>query len=407
MNIKKILLVIAFIAFVLGMSFALWWVFFRPSPVTPPIDQNFNPGNIPGVNQNTGGNNVSTSTNPSDSPWQTIFKDKISQVANGGLTEVKTLNDNKVKGIAKTSDGVKYYDENKDQFFRINGQGQPELLTDKKFFEVSNVLWSPKDDKAILEYPDGMNILYNFRTNKQVTLPPELASFSFAPSGQQISATWLGANEEDNWLVLANDDGSGLSLLEPIGDEAADVQVGFSPDSQVAALFRKSVDLQRQEVYPIGLHGENLNSFTVNGSGFVSSWSPAGNSLLYSVYSDSTDYLPNLWVTNGQTSRLGDLKVSLNLATWPEKCTFSGENSLYCAVPQGLPRGAGLYPEIANSYPDNFYRVDLSTGSKTLIASPVGDLGGYTAYNLSVSDDGQFLYFTDQDSGLLQSIRLR
>ncbi|HLD53322.1 MAG TPA: hypothetical protein VJA82_08460, partial [Sediminibacterium sp.] len=140
---------------------------------------------------------------------------------------------------------------------------------------------------------------------------------------------------------------------------------------------------------------------------FTSSWSPEGNSLLYSVYSETTDYLPNLWVTNGQTSRLGDLKVSLNLATWPDKCTFSGENSLYCAVPQGLPRGAGLYPEIANSYPDNFYRVDLSTGAKTLIASPVGDLGGYTAYNLFVSDDGQFLYFTDQDSGLLQSIRLR
>lgn len=407
MNIKKILLVLAFVFFVFGVGFALYWVFFRSSSTPNSIDPNFNPGGVPGVNQNTGNNNVSTTTIPSNSPWQTIFKDKISQVANGGLTEVKTLNDNKVSGIGKTSGGVKYYDQTKQQFFKINGQGQPELLTDKKFFQVSNVLWSPKDDKAILEYPDGMNVLYNFRTNKQVTLPAELANFSFAPSGQQITATWLGTNEEDNWLVVANDDGSALSLLEPIGGEEANVQVGFSPDSQVAALFRKSVDLQRQEVYPIGLHGENLNSFVVNGSGFTSQWSPAGNSLLYSVHSESTDYLPNLWVTNGQTSRLGDLKVSLNLATWPEKCTFSGENSLYCAVPQGLPRGAGLYPEIANSYPDNFYRVDLSTGAKTLIASPVGDLGGYTAYNLFISDDGQFLYFTDQDSGLLQSIRLR
>lgn len=407
MNIKKILLVVAFVIFVCGMAFALWWVFFRPTPTPNAIDPNFNPGSVPGVDPSTGVNNISTTTSQTNSPWQTIFKEKISQVANGGLTEVKTLNDNKVSGIGKTSDGIKYYDQTKQQFFRINGQGEPELLTDKKFFQVENVLWSPKDDKAILEYPDGMNVLYNFRTNKQVTLPPELASFSFAPSGQQITATWLGDNEEDNWLVVANDDGSALSLLEPIGNEATDVAVGFSPDSQVAALFRESVDLQRQEVYPIGLHGENFRSFVVNGSGFTSNWSPEGNSLLYSVYSESTDYLPNLWVTNGQTSRLGDLKVSLNLATWPDKCTFSGENSLYCAVPQGLPRGAGLYPEIANSYPDNFYRVDLSTGAKTLIASPVGNLGGYTAYNLSVSNDGQFLYFVDQDSGLLQSIRLR
>lgn len=407
MNIKKILLVIAFVSFVSLMAFALWWVFFRREANPQVTGPDFNPGTVPGVNQNSGNNTVSTSTINSNSPWQTIFKEKISTVANGSLTEVKVLNENQVSGLAKTSDGVKYYDKEKQQFFRINGQGEPELLTDKKFFQVENILWSPKDDKAILEYPDGMNILYNFRTNKQVTLPPELANFSFAPSGQQISATWLGDREEDNWLVLANDDGSGLGLIEPIGNEVEDVKVGFSPDGQVAALFRKSVDLQSQEVYPIGLHEENFRSFVVNGSGFESSWSPQGNSLLYSVYSESTDYLPNLWVTNGQTSRLGDLKVSLNLATWPDKCTFSGENTLFCAVPQGLPRGAGLYPEIADNYPDNFYRVDLSTGAKTLIASPVGYVGGYRAYNLFVSNDGQFLYFTDKSTGLLQSIRLR
>ena len=111
-------------------------------------------------------------------------------------------------------------------------------------------------------------------------------------------------------------------------------------------------------------------------------------------------------MTKGQTTELGDLKVSLNLSTWPDKCSFAGEGSLYCAVPQGLPRGAGLYPEIADSYTDNFYHVDLNTGTKTLIATPVGETGGYTAYNLFVSDDGSLLYFIDNATGRLQSIRL-
>jgi Tol biopolymer transport system component len=257
-----------------------------------------------------------------------------------------------------------------------------------------------------LEYPDGMNVLYNFRTGQQVTLPPEMADFSFTSSGNEIVAAWLGNHPDDNWIVVANDDGSGLGLVEPLGDQLHNTQIGFSPDGQVAALYRKSVDLQRQEVYPIGLHGENLRSFIVQGSGFTSSWSPEGNSLLYSIHSEATDYLPNLWVTNGQTSNLGDIKVSLNLATWPEKCNFAGENSLYCAVPQGLPRGAGLYPELANDYTDNFYRIDLDTGVKTLIASPVGEVGGYTAYDLFVSADGSILYFTDYHTGGLQSIRL-
>jgi sugar lactone lactonase YvrE len=129
--------------------------------------------------------------------------------------------------------------------------------------------------------------------------------------------------------------------------------------------------------------------------------------MIYSVYHEDTDYMPSMYVTKGSTSELGDIKISLNVATWPEKCTFSGESTLYCAVPQGLPRGAGMYPEIAQEYPDNFYHIDLESGTKTLIASPIGDSASYSANGLSVSDDGSFLYFIDQNTGLLQSIRLK
>ena len=404
MNFKRILALIIFVALVVFFTWALYWVFFRTEPATEP-GAGFVGGDIPTtgdgvviIDEEDGGD--------SGLPWQQLFKDKISDVANGGLTSVTKLTDSQVSGLDTTEQGIKFYDKDKQQFFKINAMGNPELLTDKKFYQVKNVIWSPRDDKAILEYPDGMNVLYNFRTGQQVTLPPEMEEFSFTGSGNEIVAAWIGNHPDDNWIVVSNDDGSGLGLIEPLGDQLHNTQIGFSPDGQVAALYRKSVDLQRQEVYPIGLHGENLRSFVVHGSGFTSEWSPEGNSLLYSVHSEATDYLPNLWVTNGQTGSLGDIKISLNLATWPDKCSFAGENSLYCAVPQGLPRGAGLYPEIANSYTDNFYHIDLNTGTKTLIASPVGEIGGYTAYNLFVSADGSILYFTDQNTGGLQSIRL-
>jgi hypothetical protein len=407
MSIKKILAIIGFVAFIVFVSWSLYWVFFRDKSSTVTDDPGFIGGTIPGVDE---GVNIIEEDDPDENqglPWQQLFKDKISEVANGGLTAVTKLSEGSVAGLQTTEQGIKYYDESKDQFFRINDQGQPELITDKKFYEVDNVLWSPKDDKAILEYPDGMNVLYNFRTGEQVTLPAEMEDFSFKNSGYEIAAAWIGPHSDDNWIVTANDDGSGLGLIEPLGDQQHNTDIGYSPDSQVVALHRKSVDLQRQEVFPIGLHGENLRSFVVQGSGFTSEWSPAGDSLLYSIYNESTDYLPNLWVTNGQTNNLGDVKVSLNLATWPDKCNFSSENSLYCAVPQGLPRGAGLYPEIADNYTDNFYHIDLNTGTKTLIASPVGESGAYTAYNLFVSNDGSMLYFTDQSTGRLQSIRLQ
>lgn len=406
MNIKRLLAVLAFILFVAAIGFALYWVFFRtlPTSQTGPEDE-FGAGQLPGIGD--GGPEVPDGNEETNLPWEQYFDKQVSTVANGGLTEVSKITDNSVKGIVSGDFGLQYYDEADQKFYRINEDGKPVVLSDEQFFGVENVTWENRGEKAILEYPDGRNILYNFKTGKQVTLPQELEEFSFNGAANQIVAEWIGDSEENNWLITSNDDGSQMRLIEPIGDQSHNVQVGVSPDNQVAALFREYVDAQRQEVYPIGFNKENLKSFVVAGAGFTSRWSDDGQNLIYSVYNQESNYNPTLWMTSGSTGSLGDIKVSLNLQTWPEKCTFSGDNELICAAPQGLPRGSGLAPEVASEYRDNFYHIDLDTGVKTLLASPVGEDGLYSAENLFVSDDGGVLYFTDVNSGSLQSIRLR
>lgn len=411
MNTKKILIVVAFTLVVLGLGFALYWVFFRSASITPPGGTNSIPGNLPNIATGTPQvTNTNTNTTPT-LPWQKFDATKVSKVANGGLTEVTKVTDAPVVGLSKSNSGINFYDQAKQQFFKINANGQLELLSDKLFFGVSGVTWANSGEKAILEYPDGVNVLYNFKEKKQVTLPQEMSEFSFSKQGDAISAKWFSDasqnDPENNWIISAKDDGSGLALVEKLGDKSYSTQIGFSPDNQIAALHSKSIDNFRQMVYPIGLNGENIQAFEVAGSGFVSKWSPSGNSLVYSVYNGQTEYMPNLWVTSGRTGDMGSLKVSLNLNTWPDKCTYTDENTMYCAVPQGLPRGAGIYPEISYDYPDNFYRVDLNSGVKTLIASPVGSEGAYSGYNLSLSADGSTLYFTDRNSGALQSIKLK
>lgn len=398
MNKKKILMVIGFIILVIILAFALYSVFFKT--VKPPsIPLEYDAGEIPDIGK---GDPIVVEEIIEDQelPWQEYFKGKISSIANGGLTAVNKITDTEVRGF----NGSQYYDAEKQQFYRINSQGIPELLTDKKFYEVEEVSWSKRGDKAVLEYPDGSNILYNFNTGKQVTLPIELESFDFDISGDKLAAAWIGDNEDNNWIISMNDDGSGMVLIEGLADQIHNTDINYSPDNQIAAMHRRYTGLQEQEIFPIGLNNENFRSFTVSGAGFESKWSNDGSSLIYSVYNDQNNYNPNLWVTKGDTNQLGDIKVSLNVATWSEKCSFSNENTVFCAVPQGLPRGAGLYPEIADRYTDNFYRIDLNTGIKTLIASPVGESGGYSAHNLFVSNEN-ILYFTDIN-GNLQSILL-
>jgi len=61
---------------------------------------------------------------------------------------------------------------------------------------------------------------------------------------------------------------------------------------------------------------------------------------------------------------------------------------------------------VANNIPDQFYKIDLNTGAKTLLAKPVGDLSQYSASQVMVSDDGSTLYFVDKATGKLYSINL-
>ena len=146
----------------------------------------------------------------------------------------------------------------------------------------------------------------------------------------------------------------------------------------------------------------------VDGSGFTSRWSPDGKQLLYSVYSSASGYRPTLWLASGQRESVGANAVNLQLASWPSKCAF-GAAAIYCAVPNSLVEGAGLSPEVANQTPDTFYRIDLATGQKSVLAVPssVGGQNQYSADVVYVSLDETQLYFHNTISGKLETIRLK
>jgi len=123
---------------------------------------------------------------------------------------------------------------------------------------------------------------------------------------------------------------------------------------------------------------------------------------LYSVYSERSDFKPELWIVNSYGDKIGSGRSYLNLNTWAEKCTFQDERFVYCAVPTQLERGAGFAPALYDSTPDQIYRVDLQTGIKTEI--PVSE--DRTITNMFISSDGKTLQFTDENEGGLFSIDL-
>lgn len=331
----------------------------------------------------------------------------VSPIATGGLVQAIPITSVGTRNIQPAPDGktVTYYDRPSGKFFRVPPEGKPEALAEKSFPNVETVAWAPNTEKAILEYPDGANILYNFKTNEQVTLPKHWESFSFSPQSDQIVFKSIGLDPDERWLVVARPDGSNARTIEQMGQNDYLVNVEWSPNNQIIASIPEQIDADRQELFFIGLNGENFKSAILPGKGHRTQWSPTGSQLLFSVYTPESNYNPELWVVDGAGDRIGANRRPLNLQTWANKCTFhQNGRTLFCAVPEELPKGMGLLPSLASRIPDRLYQIDIATGARTLLGEPDHDVN---ASVLVVSDDATALMFLNTLSGKLEKVQLK
>ncbi|KKW32184.1 MAG: hypothetical protein UY77_C0033G0008 [Candidatus Uhrbacteria bacterium GW2011_GWA2_53_10] len=402
---KKLLVVGLFVLSVIGIGTALYFAFFRsasqPEDVLPESTDTSS-GSLP--EGATGGTRLSPSAEEGE------ILPTADLVARGGTTQVTELTSAPVENTAIGSSGrdVNYYDPEDGRFYAIDASGNAVRLSDQMFPSVESVSWNQGGDKAVLEFPDGANIVYDFDAEKQVTLPAHWEDFAFAPGSDQIIAKSIALDPSNRWLITSNADGSNAKPIQALGDNAHKVIVSWSPNDQIVA-FADTGDPQpggmdRKMIIPLGKNQENFKGLIVEGYGFQPVWSPDGRRLLYSASGSVSDLKPMLWLVDATPGSLGDNRRSLGVNTWADKCTFASASSVYCAVPASLPNNAGLGRSLFESTPDFLYKIDLVTGRAALVAIPEE---ARPMERLSVSADESVLYFTNFDSGNLEMIRLK
>ncbi|MBI5230390.1 MAG: hypothetical protein HY981_03780 [Candidatus Magasanikbacteria bacterium] len=406
MNKKKIALVIGFVLVTALLGWGLYYFFFKAAPFPAPGQLPAAPsaevgGTLPTaevgapLGQVPGGNATQAGQLPSASP-----------IAQGGVTQTTLVSQNPALEPHASDSNIAYYDRSEGKFYRLDQNGNNIPLSNQTFYNVQNITWSPGNDKAVLQYPDGSKISYDFATQKQTTLPKHWQDFSFNSNGGKLAAKSVGLEPENRWLVVANADGTGAEGTIPLGDNADKVTVSWSPNNQIVG-FSATGDARgfaSKEILPLGLHNENLKSIIVPGLDFHPLWSKTGNTLLFSTYNPDSSYKPELWIVNAEGDTIGTGRQPIKLNTWAEKCAFADNTTIYCAVPNSLPEGAGFEPETANGIADTIYKIDTQTGIKNPIAIPDQDM---TINSITVSPQKDALYFTDAGSGLLHKIKLK
>lgn len=413
-NWRKILMIIVFIAIVIGAGYLLYFLFFKapaPAPSRPaekgPAIQL--PSAVPGIQPGAVTSQPGAGALiPSEKTIKIVAPagEKIDAVAQGRVTKTYDLSFDKTTSMALSGDGknMMTYNPDSGQFYQIDANGNKVALTDKIYKNVESVAWAPKNNQAILEFPDGSNVLYNFKTDKQVTLPKNWTDFKFSSDGTKIAFKDMNEYSSNRWLALANPDGSGQKYLEPMGDEANNFIVNWSPSGSVVAEYKTGGNADQSKLIFVGQNGENMKALTVNGYNVDLQWTPDGNRILYSASNFQSDNKPLLNIVDASGNNIGYNAQSLGLNTWASKCTFVDSATAYCAVPKELPYGVDFVPELADNVPDYIYKIDLQTGVKSFVAEPEYS---YTINKMAVSSDGATLYFTDNYANALHTIKLK
>lgn len=401
---QMILKIVLFISSVVLIGFLMYVTIFRRPPIiteTPETPTDIATGGLQGSPDGTPtqpgqpGQPTTPTTPPGLQP---------SPVADGGPTQTTQLTTSNIIPLTVVSGNiVTYYDPADGKFYTIDANGNVVALADQNFPQASAVTMNSAGNVAAIEFPDGSNVLFDFTTGKQTTLPRHWEDFQFSQSDKIVSKS-IGTDPSNNVLVVSNLDGTQTQPIVALGTNADKVSLNWSPSNNIVG-FSRTGDIQsgfgRSEIYLIGTDGKDAGSLIVEGNNFSALWSPNGKNILYSVAEPGTNYRASLWYTEVTgTSRAN--RKRLDLETWVEKCTFVSATNIYCAVPKEGIDSSGLNPNLVTSG-DDLYEINPQTGTRSVVASTVGNT---QMFNLSVTADGSALFFTDRQ-GRLNTMRLR
>jgi hypothetical protein len=402
---KVILRLTFFLGTTFLVAFALYWFFFAAPPsvvnINPTTENGITGGSLPGSENAAPGTSEITPapTGSGQLPG--------SQIADGGKTITTQLTSSAITSPELTANGsVAYYDPADGRFYTIDKNGNAAALSLEQFPSAETVTFNDEATAAVIEFPDGSNVVYNFETAKQVTLPEHWEEFSFSADGTKIASKSIGTDPSNRALVISTADGSSTKVVAALGANNDKVTVSWSPASSIVG-FSATGNMGdsafgQHQIYTIGEDGEADGIITVNGTNYKNIWSPSGKYILYSIADANDEYRPSLWYVDAKGDRNGSTRVRLGVKTTVDRCTFFNESTVYCGVPTKTPMGSGGSPEVLSG-PDYLYKFSVPSGTAELIAVPTVST---VIKNISISDDESTLYYTDA-RGKLNMIRLK
>lgn len=240
------------------------------------------------------------------------------------------------------------------------------------------------------------------------TLPKEIVGTTITESNE-IASSFLPENITD---LSVSSDGTKIFYLFNSGDYVVGINANIGgdkksqvftspftewlssyPNNKTITLTTKPSNNVPGYMYTINPDTKSFNKTMGGINGLTTLMSPDGKLVLYADGNLSL----NIYNLNKKTS------ISVGARTLPEKCTWNNSSTtLYCAVPKYL--NSNNYPDSwymgENSFNDEIWKIDATTGNGALITDPAQLPGGEQTDGIKVSVDPseKYLFFINKSN---------
>ena len=163
MNFRKLGLILLFLAVTAGAGYLLYRVFFAPAPTAEQPTTGVPAGAGTGLPTAGTGRPVTPAVPGGIAPSGTVPSAAGSEIAAGGKTATQqVISGNVLDAQAGPGGELDFYNQTDGKFYRRLPDGSLQAMSETTFPSVSKVSWSGGNDKAVLEFPDGSKVIYDF-----------------------------------------------------------------------------------------------------------------------------------------------------------------------------------------------------------------------------------------------------
>jgi len=301
-----------------------------------------------------------------------------------------------VSAVPASSGNVQYYDPEDGQVYQVGYDGRnQEVLSPTKLPGFVGTIWSPDRQEVISEFVSGGRRIFkyfDYATKRSATLNSAIQNVVFSPQGDRIA--YFSRTADEAGVVLAQPDGTLPKKI--LNTRIHQMELAWIDQSTIAVV-RTDAENSHRELFLLSIEGK-FTKLAGPLSGLQARWSRDGTKALISYFDESGKLqLAEILRSSGTIRELAIEALASHCAL------TSSSTTAVCAVSQTPISLAAV--EAQTKTPEDFYEIELSSGSKKLLFSSGSRSARAHVADMFLSPNEQYVFFINSFDEKLYSFR--